>query len=138
MAAPSYPNVCPTCKAKPYQRCRTTSGTNRVTDTHTARVQEQFADPRYRPIVDGLKTVYGESETLAFVAYDMSRKWDDIVERALHYPDEDGRREAALEREIHLYIWNWFPGGSTAEIAAHAVKDELAAADLWFDQEPSC
>lgn len=132
---PKYPNVCPTCKAKPYRSCRTLSGTDRTTDTHRARIDEQFADPRYRPIVDALESVYGDSGTVAFAAYDMSRKWGDIVERAFRYPDEDGRREAALFREVHLTIWNWFPGGGTAEIAARAVQDNLTQADLWFDKE---
>lgn len=135
MSPPQYPNVCPKCKAKPYRSCRTTSGTDRTTDTHRARIDEQFSDPRYRPILEGLKAVYGEHGSLPFLAYDMSRKWGDIVESAFRYPDEDGRREAALEREVHQRIWNWMPGGTTAEIAARAVKDELAQADLWFDKE---
>lgn len=134
MSAPQYPNVCPTCKAKPYHRCRTLK-TNRVTDTHTARVQEQFADPRYRPIVDALTVVYGDSGTVAFAAYDMSRKWGDIVQNAFRFPDTDGRREAALEREVYQRIWMWFPGGSTAEHAARMVKANLDQADLWLDKE---
>ena len=38
-----YPNICPTCGAKPFQRCRTLS-TGRSTDTHQARLDGRWPD----------------------------------------------------------------------------------------------
>lgn len=50
---------------------------------------------------------------------------DDLIEKIPGW-DKDDR-----ERQIMLTCWNWFSGGSTAEVVAHQIKMGLFEAGEW-------
>lgn len=86
-----YRNVCPKCKAKSYEPCRTLK-TGRVTDTHMQRVQNQFNARTVRPAVPDapvripryfpVERVITESnlDTLALVGYGRSKALSLLME----------------------------------------------------------
>lgn len=130
MSKYDYKVICPKCGAKPYRSCVTAAG--KSTDTHRARIDTQFQNPRMLPIKRALEEVYGEGAMVMNCAYRIAEDWDKYRERSLRYdPDDAERVEEAFFREVHNTIWMMFPGGSTAEYAANEVKRALTDNDLW-------
>lgn len=74
-----------------------------TTDTPTADI--------IRP---ALESVYGESGTVTSLAVYLASEWP-------HYEQEADEGYRTVEKLVHLTIWNWFPGGETAALAAERV-----------------
>lgn len=69
---------------------------------------------RLEVIKSVLTAVYGDSWRVPALAEYLDEKWEDWKS------NEDG-----LHYKIHMAIWNWFPGGGTAEYAANQVVDAV-------------
>jgi hypothetical protein len=53
---------------------------------------------------------------------------DDLIAKMPDWNALDGDER---ERQIMLTCWNWFSGGSTAEVVAHQIKMRLFGAGEW-------
>lgn len=71
---------------------------------------------RLEAIQTAMVGVYGKGSMAIACAETINRNWDDWTA---------GKRQAdhgrGLHYAVHMEIWNWFPGGGTAEIAANHV-----------------
>lgn len=65
-----------------------------------------------------LEGVYGKGSMVTALAQHLLKKWP-----AFEDEEADGWRD--VEYNVMLTIWNWFPGGGTAEIAAGRVMEAL-------------
>lgn len=59
-------------------------------------------------------------------AIDIDSTWEMMQETAEFWA-EKGSPSRDIHYQIHMKIWNWFPGGGTAEIAADRVMEALDA-----------
>lgn len=64
---------------------------------------------------EALEPIYGSGSMVTALASHIVDKWDDW--------NDDPSRD--LITHLHLCIWNWFPGGSTAEVAANKIMEAL-------------
>lgn len=64
----------------------------------------------------------GKGGMVESCAVDLDKRWETLM-------DEDRTYTRGPEAEVQMQIWNWFPGGGTAQIAAErvmaAVNDEV-------------
>lgn len=70
---------------------------------------------RQKTIQSALEEVYGKSWMTKGCAEEIARKYNRWLAG-----EGDARRGGVLYA-VHMVIWNWFPGGGTAEIAAGKV-----------------
>lgn len=66
---------------------------------------------------------YTEKDMIGACAKHLDDTWNTMVSQAQEWADRGSDRD--LEREVMLQIWNWFPGGGTAEIAAKRVMEAV-------------
>lgn len=71
--------------------------------------------PNSQLVFDVLADIYGQSVWTSACAKHITEKWDDW--------NEDAGRD--LITHLHLCIWDWFPGGTTADFAAHKIMAAL-------------
>lgn len=57
-------------------------------------------------------------------AIDIDDSWDKMQSEADFWA-EKGATTRDFEYQVHMKIWNWFPGGGTAEIAAGKVMEAV-------------
>jgi hypothetical protein len=73
-----------------------------------------MADLVVANIQSALETVYGPTSMVAALAETLVDSW-------ANYQEEEDTGWRSVEDSVHLTIWNWFPGGDTARIAAKRV-----------------
>lgn len=78
----------------------------------------------YDVVVRVLGDAYGADSMVDALAKHLAKYIDNFYAAAPYV----SRRGSNREREIMLMIWNWFPGGTTAEAAAREIEAALSAA----------
>lgn len=66
-----------------------------------------------------LESIYGSGDMVIALAENIAKRWDDW--------DADDRRD--LPTNLQLYIWDWFAGGDTAQLAADRIIEVIGKSD---------
>lgn len=79
---------------------------------------------RLNVIQTALRGVYRNSPTgtILYCARSINTGWETLKKTG-----EDPDWGSGFEHEIHMLIWNYFPGGSTAQVAAQKVIKAVEA-----------
>lgn len=84
----------------------------KVTMTETT-----YTCPSVDMVRETLETVYGSGPTVTALASNIVDLWDHWLDQA----DPDWGRD--FPTLLQLHIWNWFSGGSTAQLAADRILE---------------
>lgn len=79
-------------------------------------------------IQKALASIYSHGETgngtmVESCAKHLDDTWPKMEAEAAFWADKGSARD--LEHEVMLQVWNWFPGGGTAQIAAKRIMEEV-------------
>jgi hypothetical protein len=74
--------------------------------------------PSTAPIKEALEGVYGEGDMVTSLADHLADSW-------LMYQADNLHERRSVEDSVWRTIWDWFPGGDTAQVAAKAVVEAV-------------